>query len=105
MKNTIFPNADHYQIPRALYVAAWKVWFKRFSDHEAWREGKISIKASDDKLFQLIEDDKPFSLEVINRLMAPWSFRNQSQVNEAFFLMNLITYTLHYLIILKYLFR
>jgi hypothetical protein len=89
MKNTIFPNAEHYQIPRALYVAAWKVWFKRFSDHDVWREGNISAEPSDDKLYQLIEADKRFSLEVINRLMVPWSYRNSSQVNEAFFLMNL----------------
>jgi len=89
MKNTIFPNADHYQIPRALYVAAWKVWFKRFSDHEAWREGVMSIEPSNDKLHQIIEDDKRFSLEVINRLMVPWLNRDSTQVTEAFFLMNL----------------
>lgn len=88
MKNTIFPNASHYQIPRALYIGAWKVWFKRFSEHEAWRDGFISTESSEVKLHQLIEDDKRFSLEVINRLMVPWSYRDSSQVNEAFFLMN-----------------
>ncbi len=89
MKNTIFPNAEHYQIPRALFVAGWKVWFKRFSDHEAWREGLISIKPNDAKLYQLIEAGERFSLEVLNRLMVPWSYRDSSQVDEAFFLMNL----------------
>ena len=88
MKNTIFPNANHYQISRALYVGAWKVWFKRFSDHGAWRDGLMPIESDDSKLYQLIEGDKRFSLEVINRLMVPWSFRDSSQVSEAFFLMN-----------------
>jgi len=88
MKHTIFPAAEHYEIPRALYVAAWKVWFKRFSEHEIWREGTISAKSNDDKLHELIERDECFSLEVINRLMVPWSFRDTSQVNKAFFLMN-----------------
>ena len=88
MKNTIFPNADHYQIPRALFVGAWKVWFKRFSDHEAWREGIISAASENAKLHQLIEANKRFSLEVINRLMVPWFYRDKSQVSEAFFLMN-----------------
>ena len=89
MKNTIFPSAEHFQISRALYVAAWKVWFKRFSEHEAWREGLICVQSSELKLHQLIEADQRFSLEVINRLMVPWSYRDLSQVNEEFFLMNL----------------
>lgn len=88
MKKTIFPNADHYQIPRALYVGAWKVWFKRFGDHNAWREGGMPIESSDNKLYQLIELKQQFSLEVINRLMVSWSFRDSSQVDDSFFLMN-----------------
>ncbi|TQV84436.1 hypothetical protein [Aliikangiella coralliicola] len=88
MKNTIFPSADHYQIPRALYVGAWKVWFKRFSDHEAWREGVMPAVSENAKLHQLIEANKRFSLEVINRLMVPWYYRDKSQICESFFLMN-----------------
>jgi hypothetical protein len=88
MKNTVFPNAKHYQVPRALYVAAWKVWFKRFAEHDAWRDGVISIESSDSKLHELLENDQRFSLEVLNRLMVPWLFRDISQVNEAFFIMN-----------------
>lgn len=88
MKNTIFPNAEHFQIPRALFIGAWKVWFKRFSDHEAWREGIISAEGLDTKLYQLMENQQRFCLEVINRLMVPWSYRDQSQVTEEFFLMN-----------------
>jgi len=88
MKNTIFPTADNYQIPRALFIGAWKVWFKRFSDHEAWREGELPAAPSDEKLHELIEGQKRFSLEVINRLMVPWSYRDSSQISEAFYLMN-----------------
>ncbi|WP_444998497.1 hypothetical protein [Aliikangiella sp. IMCC44359] len=88
MKNTIFPNANHFQIPRALYVGAWKVWFKRFSDHGSWRQGTMPIINSDDKLYQLIESHKRFSVQVLNRLMVPWAYRDTEQVNQAFFLMN-----------------
>ncbi|MET1253755.1 hypothetical protein [Aliikangiella maris] len=89
MKNTIFPNAQHFQIPRALYVGAWKVWFKRFADHENWRVGLMPAQYSDAKLHELIETGKRFSVQVLNRLMVPWSFRDSEQVDEAFFLMNL----------------
>ena len=88
MKNTIFPAAEHFQIPRALYVGAWKVWFKRFGDHKLWREGQMPVEQSDDKLCEVINQEKRFSIEVLNRLMVPWSFRNSSQVGDAFFLMN-----------------
>lgn len=88
MKNTIFPAADNYHIPRALYIAAWKVWFKRFDEHHSWREGAMPAASSDKKLHQLIESRQRFSLEVVNRLIVPWSYRDDSQVNQAFFLMN-----------------
>ncbi len=88
MKNTIFPDANHFQVPRALYVAAWKVWFKRFSAQDEWREGVIPLDRSNEDLSWLISHEKRFSVEVINRLLVPWSFRNQSQVNDAFFNMN-----------------
>ena len=71
-----------------MFIGAWKVWFKRFSDHEAWREGELPAAPSDEKLHELIEGQKRFSLEVINRLMVPWSYRDSSQISEAFYLMN-----------------
>jgi len=84
----IFPQADHFQVPKALFVGAWKVWFKRFGDHEAWRKGKMPIGQSDAKLFEIIESGERFCVEVAARLMVPWSFRDTSQVDKAFFLMN-----------------
>lgn len=88
MKKMIFPQADHFQVPKALFIGAWKVWFKRFGDHEAWRKGKMPIGRNDDKLFEIIEHGERFTVEVAARLMVPWSFRDSSQVNKAFFLMN-----------------
>ncbi len=88
MKNTIYPTADNFQIPRALFIGAWKVWFKRFSDHQSWRRGEMPAFSNSDKLCELIEQQNRFSLEVLNRLMVPWSYRDISQVSEAFFLMN-----------------
>ncbi|TQV77134.1 hypothetical protein FLL45_04065 [Aliikangiella marina] len=88
MKNTIFPSADHYQVPRALYIGAWKVWFKRFHQHQEWRESQMPLEASDQKLSLLILNDKRFSVEVLNRLIVPWSYRDTCQLDKAFFLMN-----------------
>ena len=88
MKKMIFPQADHFQVPKALFIGAWKVWFKRFSDHEAWRKGKMPVGQSDAKLFEIIESGERFCVEVAARLMVPWSFRDTSQVDKAFFLMN-----------------
>jgi len=89
MKKTIFPNANHYLIPRALYIGAWKVWFKRFDQHENWREDGMPIQSIDKNLHEIIESGDRFTLEVINRLMVPWSYRDKSQVDDSFFLMNL----------------
>ncbi|WP_196138017.1 hypothetical protein [Aliikangiella sp. G2MR2-5] len=88
MKYTTFPNADHYQIPRGLFIGAWKVWFKRFADHESWRDGVMPAAPSELKLYQLIEEKQRFSLEVVNRLMVPWSYRDSSQVCSAFLKLN-----------------
>lgn len=88
MKNTIFPNANHFQVARALFIGGWKVWFKRFAEHEEWRDGIMLTRADDAKLHELIERNERFTLEVLNRLMVPWSYRDTSQVTEAFFLMN-----------------
>lgn len=88
MKKMIFPQADHFQIPKALFIGAWKVWFKRFGDHDSWRKGKMPIGQNDAKLYQIIEQGERFCLEVAARLMVPWSFRDSSQVDKAFFLMN-----------------
>ncbi len=88
MKKMIFPQADHFQVPKALFIGAWKVWFKRFGDHEAWRKGKMPIGQSDAKLFEIINGGERFCVEVAARLMVPWSFRDNSQVDKAFFLMN-----------------
>ncbi|WP_144395228.1 hypothetical protein [Pleionea sediminis] len=84
-----FFNANNFQAPRALYIAAWKVWFKRFSnDHYAWREGKIPLGKDDVPLHQLIEQGKRFSLEVLTRIMVPWSYRDTNQVTDDFIRMN-----------------
>jgi hypothetical protein len=88
MKKMIFPQADHFQVPKALFIGAWKVWFKRFGDHDAWRKGKMPVGQSDLKLFEIIENGNRFCVEVAARLMVPWSFRDTTQVDKAFFLMN-----------------
>jgi len=84
----IFPQADHFQVPKALFIGAWKVWFKRFGEHDAWRKGKMPIGQSDSKLYEIIESGNRFCVEVAARLMVPWSFRDSTQVDKAFFLMN-----------------
>jgi hypothetical protein len=88
MKNMIFPKASHFQIPKALFIGAWKVWFKRFGEHDAWRKGRMPIGQSDENLSTIINAGQRFTLEVASRLMVPWSFRDCSQIDEAFFLMN-----------------
>ncbi|WMS88021.1 hypothetical protein [Pleionea litopenaei] len=84
-----FSNAENYQIPRGLFIAAWKVWFKRFSDdHYAWREGKMPLHNSAVPLHQLLNERCQFSVEVLSRLMVPWSFRDRQQVDPEFIRLN-----------------
>ncbi len=85
----IFPNANNFQIPRALFIAAWKVWFKRFShDHYAWREGQMPLSNKELSLYELLESGHRFSVESLSRLMVPWSYRDTLQVNEEMMKLN-----------------
>lgn len=85
-----FMRADGFAINKALFLAAWKVWFKRFGPKQTsgalqdWKIGKMPIGASNDSLSDLIREDKRFSLEVLCRMMVPWSYRNDCQVDDVF---------------------
>ncbi|NVK88334.1 MAG: hypothetical protein HWE13_09415 [Gammaproteobacteria bacterium] len=84
-----FQNAHNFQVPRGLFIAAWKVWFKRFSsDHYAWREGQMPLFNSERPLFELLERQQQFSVEVLARMMVPWSYRDSQQVNDEFIRLN-----------------
>ncbi|MBI2380929.1 MAG: hypothetical protein HYV16_09260 [Gammaproteobacteria bacterium] len=85
-----FPNAQHYQCPLGLFVAAWKVWFKRFAavDPYAWREGVLPLRSDEAKLAELLNHGYRFSLDVMARLLVPWPYRNTPQVVESFLRLN-----------------
>ena len=83
------PNADNYQFHRGLFIAAWKVWFKRFNDRPLdWHEGRMPVGSSDKALSELLELGHRFSLEVTCRLMVPWNYRNQMMATEQFIQLN-----------------
>ncbi len=85
-----FKHANDFAINKSLFIAAWKVWFKRFSAKHTsssslnWKIGKMPIGASDEALSDLIRQDKRFSLEVLARMMVPWTFRNECQIDDGF---------------------
>lgn len=86
-----FPHAQHYQAPLGLFVAAWKVWFKRFAavDPYAWREGVLPRRNEDEtKLAELLNQGHRFSLDVMCRLLVPWPYRNTAQATDEFFTLN-----------------
>lgn len=85
-----FPHANHYQAPLGLLVAAWKVWFKRFSvmDPYAWREGVLPRRDEDAKLAELLNQGYRFSADVLCRLLVPWPFRNTAQASDEFLKLN-----------------
>ena len=83
------PNADNFQVQRGLFVAAWKVWFKRFNDKPLdWHEGRMPICRSNQSLSEILESGHRFSLEVICRLIVPWNYRNIEIANEQFIQLN-----------------
>ena len=83
------PNADNFQVQRGLFIAAWKVWFKRFSELPLdWQEGRMPVGNSDKDLSELIESGQRFTLEVTCRLMVPWSYHNQEMASSQFILLN-----------------
>lgn len=80
-----FTQANNYSIAEGMLIAAWKVWFKRFSgNHQAWKYGKMPIFSSEMTLSDLIRADKRFTFEVLSRMMIPWSYRNSSQISSDF---------------------
>ena len=83
------PNAENFQFHRGLFVAAWKVWFKRFSDDpDSWQEGRMPVGESEHGLAELLEEGQRFSVEVICRLMVPWNYRDRFIADEHFLHMN-----------------
>ena len=83
------PNAENFQFHRGLFIAAWKVWFKRFSDEpDNWREGRMPVGESDHGLAAMLKDGDRFTLEVICRLMVPWNYRNKQVADAAFLHLN-----------------
>ncbi len=84
-----FTQAGNFLLPRGLFVAAWKVWFKRFSQDPAqWETGAMPICSSAVKLHQQISEGHRFSLDVACRLMVPWNYRNQTQATQEFIELN-----------------
>lgn len=84
-----FPNANNYQFSRGIFIAGWKVWFKRFhSDPSSWREGRIPRCDQEGKLCDLLAAGHRFSIDVIARLMVPWPFRNTIQATDEFMRLN-----------------
>ncbi|MEM9101043.1 MAG: hypothetical protein AAGB12_01865 [Pseudomonadota bacterium] len=84
----IFPNADNFQVNRALFIAAWKVWYKRFDEHLQWREGRMPLRSIEAPLHYLLNQGHRFSVEVLCRLMVPWHARSKTQANFDFLTLN-----------------
>ncbi len=83
------PNADNFQVQRGLFIAAWKVWFKRFNDKPLdWHEGRMPICKTNESLAVLLECGCRFSLEAICRLIAPWNYRNLEMASDDFIQLN-----------------
>ncbi len=84
-----FPHANNFQFSRGIFIAAWKVWFKRFSEQpEAWREGRIPRREADAKLAERLQQGARFSVDVIARLMVPWPYRDTLQASDEFVRLN-----------------
>lgn len=89
MMQVTFPHAGNFQCSRGLFVAAWKVWFKRFHlQPDTWREGRMPRYDASVKLADLLNHGHRFSVEVICRLMVPWPFRNTMQASDEFIRLN-----------------
>lgn len=83
--NITFKQAEGFSVTPSLFIAGWKVWFKRFSEHpQQWKYGKMPLGQSSDTLSALIRRNQRFSVEVLARMMVPWAYRNTSQVSEEF---------------------
>ncbi len=84
-----FTQAGNYLLPRGLFVAAWKVWFKRFSpDPAQWETGAMPVYPLPVKLCEQISAGHRFSLDVACRLMVPWNYRNLAQATKDFIELN-----------------
>ncbi len=81
----IFPHANNYEISQALFIGAWKVWFKRFSEKGAyWRGALMPTGANEQSLSALLQEGRRFSCEVVCRMLVPWPYRDQLQFDAEF---------------------
>lgn len=83
--NITFKQAEGFSVTPTMFIAGWKVWFKRFSEHpQQWQFSKMPVGESSDSLSELIRKKQRFTLEVLARMMVPWVHRNSSQANQEF---------------------
>lgn len=83
--NISFKHADEFAVTPTMFIAGWKVWFKRFSEHpQQWKFGKMPLGQSSDSLSELIRKEQRFTIEILARMMVPWPYRNTSQVDKSF---------------------
>jgi len=84
-----YPNAGKFRTTRGLFIAAWKVWYKRFSNEPPrWRDGAMPLHAVEQSLAEQLHDGHRFSLDILCRLLVPWNYRNSIQGDNAFVEMN-----------------
>lgn len=77
----VFPHAEGYLVAEGLFLAAWKVWFKRFGLEEDWRYASMPLTGQALDLSSLVEQRAHLNLELMCRLLVPGRFRDRLQLD------------------------
>lgn len=78
----VFPHAEGFQVAQGLFLAAWKVWFKRFGAEIDWRSAVMPVMGQGLSLAALVELPERLNLDLMCRLLVPGTWRDRSQFDS-----------------------
>jgi hypothetical protein len=82
----VFPYANRHQIEDATFVAAWKIWFELHRPQEtgSWSSASMPRLHRKEGLSAQLNGGRAASLDVLCRMLVPWSYRNTMQATDLF---------------------
>lgn len=83
-----FPHPNNREVELTQFVAAWKVWFDRFSQGSNWRTAPLPRLNEKASLKSQLQKNRIFSLDVLCRFLAPPEARNTMQASNVFMTTN-----------------
>ena len=81
----VFPHANGYRIRDERFIAAWRVWSRRFAPSGSdWRTEAVPRSNRAVSLAKMLAYGLQFGLDVLCRFLVPWPYRNTMHATNPF---------------------